>query len=113
MKKFMIFGVTLSFAVISGAVLLRSLQERQLTNPQLTANEQALADDPIDWEEEWNGDHGGGGSDTCYKYYSESPYNGQNGKWITACKTTAGAFIGKCGDLVFAYSYHDDKVCTF
>ena len=43
MKKLMIFCVTLSIAAISGAVVLKGLIERQLMNPQLVANEQALA----------------------------------------------------------------------
>ena len=43
MKKLIIFCVTLSIAAISGAVVLKGLQERQWMNPELVANEQALA----------------------------------------------------------------------
>ena len=65
MKKLLIYCVTLSIAAISGAVVLKGLQERQLTNSQLVANEQALAQDPPnDKDEELDGG-GGPGSGTC------------------------------------------------
>ena len=43
MKKLIILCVTLSIAAISGAVVLKSLMERQWMSPELMANEQALA----------------------------------------------------------------------